>query len=86
MTRNTIASPAMVEGTGLHLGQPCALHFKPAKSGNGITLRRTDIAGSPAFRATVDRVLRDVHEVLRADASILRERAQIGDLILLGIE
>ena len=28
----------------------------PAKSGNGITLRRTDIAGSPAFRATVDQV------------------------------
>lgn len=56
MTRNTIASPAMVEGTGLHFGEPCALHFKPAKSGNGITLRRTDIPDSRAFRATVDQV------------------------------
>jgi UDP-3-O-[3-hydroxymyristoyl] N-acetylglucosamine deacetylase/3-hydroxyacyl-[acyl-carrier-protein] dehydratase len=56
MSRTTIASPAVVEGVGLHLGQPCTLHFRPAPAGNGITLKRTDVAKSRAIKATVDQV------------------------------
>ena len=56
MSRFTIANPAALEGVGLHLGKPCRLTFNPAPSGNGITLRRTDIPGAPAFSATVDQV------------------------------
>jgi UDP-3-O-[3-hydroxymyristoyl] N-acetylglucosamine deacetylase/3-hydroxyacyl-[acyl-carrier-protein] dehydratase len=46
----------MLEGVGLHLGMPCRLTFKPAEAGSGITLHRTDLAGAPAFSATVDHV------------------------------
>jgi UDP-3-O-[3-hydroxymyristoyl] N-acetylglucosamine deacetylase/3-hydroxyacyl-[acyl-carrier-protein] dehydratase len=56
MSRITIASSAVVEGTGLHLGEPCTLHFHSALAGNGITLRRTDVKGSQPIKATVDQV------------------------------
>lgn len=54
MSRNTIASPASVEGVGLHLGVHCRLTFLPAPSGAGIVFRRTDLEGSPTIRAHVD--------------------------------
>ncbi|HKY97864.1 MAG TPA: UDP-3-O-acyl-N-acetylglucosamine deacetylase [Gemmatimonadaceae bacterium] len=56
MSRYTVARAVSVDGIGLHLGQPCTLTFKPANSGHGIKLRRTDIAGADAIAATVDRV------------------------------
>ncbi|MEO8195034.1 MAG: bifunctional UDP-3-O-[3-hydroxymyristoyl] N-acetylglucosamine deacetylase/3-hydroxyacyl-ACP dehydratase [Gemmatimonadales bacterium] len=56
MSRFTIATPVTLEGVGLHLGKPCKLTFRPAKSGAGISLRRMDIEGAPAIRATVDQV------------------------------
>ena len=56
MSRTTIASSAVVEGIGLHLGEHCALHFRSAPAGNGITLRRTDIERSKPIKATVDQV------------------------------
>ena len=56
MSRFTIGKQVTIEGVGLHLGEPCRLTFKPAVSGNRITLRRTDIAGAPAIPATVDQV------------------------------
>jgi UDP-3-O-[3-hydroxymyristoyl] N-acetylglucosamine deacetylase/3-hydroxyacyl-[acyl-carrier-protein] dehydratase len=56
MSRTTIASSAVVEGIGLHLGKPCILHFRAAPSGNGITLRRTDVANARAIKARVDEV------------------------------
>jgi UDP-3-O-[3-hydroxymyristoyl] N-acetylglucosamine deacetylase/3-hydroxyacyl-[acyl-carrier-protein] dehydratase len=56
VSRFTIARPVTLEGVGLHLGEPCRLTFKPAPSGNRITLRRTDLDGAPAIPATVDQV------------------------------
>ena len=56
MTRSTVAKPVTLEGVGLHLGERCKLTFKPAASGNRITLRRTDIDGAEAITATVDQV------------------------------
>ena len=56
MSRSTIAKETTLEGIGLHLGEPCRLTFLPAKSGSGISLRRTDIAGAPPIPATVDQV------------------------------
>jgi UDP-3-O-[3-hydroxymyristoyl] N-acetylglucosamine deacetylase / 3-hydroxyacyl-[acyl-carrier-protein] dehydratase len=56
VTRYTIARATSVDGIGLHLGQPCTLTFHPAKAGDGIKLRRTDIAGAAAIAATVDQV------------------------------
>ncbi|HYW33304.1 MAG TPA: UDP-3-O-acyl-N-acetylglucosamine deacetylase, partial [Gemmatimonas sp.] len=51
--RCTIAVEAAVEGTGLHLGQPCRLVFRPATTGHGITFRRSDRAGSKDIPARV---------------------------------
>ncbi|HZJ00895.1 MAG TPA: bifunctional UDP-3-O-[3-hydroxymyristoyl] N-acetylglucosamine deacetylase/3-hydroxyacyl-ACP dehydratase [Gemmatimonadaceae bacterium] len=56
MTRYTVAEPSTLEGVGLHLGEPCRLTFRPAESGEGIVLRRIDIAGSAPIRATVEQV------------------------------
>ena len=56
MSRLTVAKPVTLEGTGLHLGEGCRLTFKPAESGNRITLRRTDIDGAEPIAAMVDQV------------------------------
>jgi UDP-3-O-[3-hydroxymyristoyl] N-acetylglucosamine deacetylase/3-hydroxyacyl-[acyl-carrier-protein] dehydratase len=40
----------------LHLGVPCRITFRPAKSRQGIVFRRTDRAGSPRIRAHVSEV------------------------------
>ena len=56
MSRYTIARATSVEGIGLHLGQHCTLTFKPAGSGDGIKLLRTDIEGAASIAATVDQV------------------------------
>jgi UDP-3-O-[3-hydroxymyristoyl] N-acetylglucosamine deacetylase/3-hydroxyacyl-[acyl-carrier-protein] dehydratase len=52
--RRTIARKAVVEGVGLHLGQPCRLTFEPAVTGTGIVFRRTDLADGAVVPARVD--------------------------------
>jgi len=52
--RRTIGRVAVVEGIGLHLGQPCRLTFQPAPTGTGIVFRRTDIVGASPIPARVD--------------------------------
>ena len=56
MSRYTIANSTSVEGVGLHLGRHCRLTFKPAATGEGIQLHRTDIENARSIRATVDQV------------------------------
>ncbi len=56
MSRKTLARTAVLEGIGLHLGVPCTVTFRPAKSRQGIVFRRTDRAGSPRIRAHVSEV------------------------------
>lgn len=56
MSRTTVAKPVTLEGTGLHLGKACRLTFRPATSGQGISLLRVDLPGSAPIRATVDQV------------------------------
>ncbi len=64
--RRTIAREVALEGTGLHLGLPCRVTFRPA-TGGGIVFRRTDRAGRPEMPA-------------RADVAFLTERqTQLGD-------
>jgi UDP-3-O-[3-hydroxymyristoyl] N-acetylglucosamine deacetylase/3-hydroxyacyl-[acyl-carrier-protein] dehydratase len=56
VSRKTLARTAALEGIGLHLGVPCRITFRPAKSRQGIVFRRTDCAGSPRIRAHVNEV------------------------------
>ena len=51
--RCTIGTSAVVEGVGLHLGQPCRLEFRPAPTGHGITFRRIDQPGAKDIPARV---------------------------------
>ena len=64
--RRTIAREAVVDGVGLHLGQPCRLLFRPAESGAGITFVRAD-RGGLRFPATA------------ANAVLAERRTQLGD-------
>jgi UDP-3-O-[3-hydroxymyristoyl] N-acetylglucosamine deacetylase/3-hydroxyacyl-[acyl-carrier-protein] dehydratase len=54
--RQTIAQPASVSGTGLHLGRECTLEFRPAASGEGIVFERTDLPDAPRVPARVEYV------------------------------
>jgi UDP-3-O-[3-hydroxymyristoyl] N-acetylglucosamine deacetylase/3-hydroxyacyl-[acyl-carrier-protein] dehydratase len=56
VTRNTLAGTAILEGVGLHLGEPCTLTFKPSSPGTGLVFRRTDIAGASPIPVAVEQV------------------------------
>ncbi|HKR07867.1 MAG TPA: UDP-3-O-acyl-N-acetylglucosamine deacetylase [Gemmatimonadaceae bacterium] len=56
MSRRTLARPAILEGTGLHLGVPCRVTFQPATAKQGIVFRRIDCPGQPRIRAHVSEV------------------------------
>ena len=56
MSRRTLARPAVLEGTGLHLGVPCRVTFQPATAKQGIVFRRVDCPGQPSIRAHVSEV------------------------------
>ncbi len=56
MSRRTLARPAVLEGTGLHLGVPCRVTFQPAPSKQGVVFRRVDCPGQPQIRAHVSEV------------------------------
>lgn len=42
--QNTLKSPVVFEGVGLHTGAPVRMTLRPASAGQGIWFRRTDIA------------------------------------------
>ena len=55
--RRTIAAEHAVSGIGLHLGVPVTLTFRPARSGDGVRFRRTDLPGEPVIPALVEAVV-----------------------------
>jgi UDP-3-O-[3-hydroxymyristoyl] N-acetylglucosamine deacetylase len=54
--QRTIRSRAVVEGIGLHTGQPAKLTFCPAPEGTGIYFVRRDLPGHPAISPHIERV------------------------------
>jgi UDP-3-O-[3-hydroxymyristoyl] N-acetylglucosamine deacetylase / 3-hydroxyacyl-[acyl-carrier-protein] dehydratase len=66
MSRRTIARPVSLAGIGLHHGSPCRLTFHPARSGAGVTFRRTDLPDSPVISASA------------ANAELTERRTQLG--------
>lgn len=67
MSRRTLATPAEVQGVGLHLGLPCRLRFTSAVAGSGRTFVRMDLPGAPEFRANA------------ASAVLAERRTQLGE-------
>jgi UDP-3-O-[3-hydroxymyristoyl] N-acetylglucosamine deacetylase/3-hydroxyacyl-[acyl-carrier-protein] dehydratase len=65
--RQTIAHRVTLAGVGLHLGVPCRLTFAPARGGEGIGFRRTDLPGAELVPALVER------------ATLSERRTQLGE-------
>lgn len=54
--QRTIATPVQLKGTGLHTGKEVLLRFLPAREGQGVFFRRTDLPGTPEIPARVEYV------------------------------
>lgn len=52
--QRTIRKKVVVDGIGIHTGQPARLNFCPAPSGTGIYFVRKDLPGSPAISARAE--------------------------------
>ena len=65
--RRTIARATSVTGTGLHLGVPCTLEFRPGPSGSGIQFHRRDLPSAAPIPA------------LAAHAVLTERRTQLGE-------
>ncbi|MGH7714114.1 MAG: UDP-3-O-acyl-N-acetylglucosamine deacetylase [Gemmatimonadaceae bacterium] len=65
--RRTIASPASLEGIGLHLGRSCRLTFRPARAGDGVIFVRADRPSQRPMRASIE------------NAREVERRTQLGD-------
>lgn len=55
--QKTIANQVSLSGLGIHTGNKANLIFKPAEADSGITFIRTDIAGAPRIKASVQSLL-----------------------------
>lgn len=56
MKQYTIQRSIAYRGVGLHSGLPVNIQFRPAPANTGIVFVRTDLAGSPEVRATIENV------------------------------
>ncbi len=56
----TIQQPVFMEGVGLHTGRAVRMVVKPGKPDSGFTFVRTDRAGSPEIKASVENIAQTV--------------------------
>ncbi len=56
MLQKTIKKDIQLEGTGLHSGQLCQVHIRPADTNHGIKFVRTDLKDAVAIPADVNKV------------------------------
>ncbi len=54
--QQTIGAPFVLEGTGLHSGQPAYAEVRPAEADTGIVFCRSDLRDEPVIRADVELV------------------------------
>jgi UDP-3-O-[3-hydroxymyristoyl] N-acetylglucosamine deacetylase/3-hydroxyacyl-[acyl-carrier-protein] dehydratase len=54
--QRTLEKPITLKGIGLHTGNSVEVTFKPAEADSGITFVRTDIAGRPEIKASVEQM------------------------------
>ena len=55
--QRTIKKELSVRGIGLHTANKVKVTFKPASEGSGINFIRTDLAGKPVIKASVDNLI-----------------------------
>jgi UDP-3-0-acyl N-acetylglucosamine deacetylase len=54
--QKTIRKKAVVQGIGIHSGDPCTLTFRPAPADTGVYFIRTDLPGGPALKVSAKSV------------------------------
>ncbi len=54
--QKTIRSSVSFSGIGIHTGEQVTMRFCPAKEGEGIYFKRTDLPGEPVIPATIEYV------------------------------
>ncbi|HEX6250954.1 MAG TPA: bifunctional UDP-3-O-[3-hydroxymyristoyl] N-acetylglucosamine deacetylase/3-hydroxyacyl-ACP dehydratase [Gemmatimonadaceae bacterium] len=88
MKRRTIAAPVTLVGTGLHLGRPCTLEFRPANGSEGIVFERTDLPGSPRVPARVQYVTETERrtQLARGEAVFYTVEHVLAALVAAGID
>lgn len=60
--QRTIRKRTLVEGVGIHSGDPCTLTFRPAPADTGVYFIRTDLPGSPSLKVTARNVQATSHQ------------------------
>lgn len=57
LVQNSVKSPIVFDGVGLHTGVPVRVVLRPAPAGSGIAFRRVDLAGMPVIAALWQNVI-----------------------------
>jgi UDP-3-O-[3-hydroxymyristoyl] N-acetylglucosamine deacetylase len=60
--QKTIRKKTVVQGIGIHSGDPCTLTFKPAPADTGVYFIRTDLPGNPSLKVTARNVQATSHQ------------------------
>lgn len=60
--QKTIRKKALVNGIGIHSGDPCTLTFRPAPANTGVYFIRTDLPGAPSLKVSALNVQATSHQ------------------------
>lgn len=60
--QKTIRKKTVVQGIGIHSGDPCTLTFRPAPPDTGVYFIRTDLPGNPSLKVTARNVQATSHQ------------------------
>ncbi|MFP5519037.1 MAG: UDP-3-O-acyl-N-acetylglucosamine deacetylase [Bdellovibrionia bacterium] len=60
--QKTIRKKAIVNGIGIHSGDPCTLTFRPAPANTGVYFIRTDLPGAPSLKVSALNVQATSHQ------------------------
>lgn len=60
--QKTIRKKTVVQGIGIHSGDPCQLTFRPAPADTGVYFIRTDLPGRPALKVSARNVQATSHQ------------------------
>ncbi|WP_413584643.1 UDP-3-O-acyl-N-acetylglucosamine deacetylase [Bdellovibrio sp. HCB274] len=60
--QKTIRKKTVINGIGIHSGDPCTLTFKPAPSDTGVYFIRKDLPGNPSLKVTARNVQATSHQ------------------------
>ena len=60
--QKTIRKRVVVQGVGIHSGDPCSLTFRPAPADTGVYFIRTDLPGNPSLKVSSLNVMATSHQ------------------------